>query len=65
VAKCPIQRLSHKLIKEKLFSRKALDAVDKEITAAIDQAVEFATQSAFPAIEEMYEDVYVSEGTTK
>lgn len=65
VAKCPVQRLSHKLIKDKLFTRKALDDVDKEITAAIDQAVEYATQSAFPAIEEMYEDVYASEGNVK
>jgi TPP-dependent pyruvate/acetoin dehydrogenase alpha subunit len=42
-----------------------LHAIDSEITAAIDAAVEFATRSEFPAIEEMYEDVYVSEGMAK
>ncbi len=63
--KCPIQRLVAKLAQEKVCDRAALDAIDREITAAIDAAVEFATQSEFPAIEEMYEDVYVSEGLNR
>jgi len=60
--KCPIKRLAAKLVAKKIANRQALDAIDSEITAAIDAAVEFATRSEFPAIEEMYEDVYVSEG---
>ena len=63
--KCPIKRLAAKLVAKKIANRQALDAIDSEITAAIDAAVEFATRSEFPAIEEMYEDVYVSEGMAK
>ncbi|MCU0590263.1 MAG: thiamine pyrophosphate-dependent dehydrogenase E1 component subunit alpha [Desulfobacterales bacterium] len=65
IEKCPIQRLVAKLVREKISDRKDLDEIDREITAAIDAAVEFATQSEFPAIEEMYEDVYVSEGLNR
>ena len=32
---------------------------EKEILGEIDQAVAYANESAFPAIEELYEDVYV------
>lgn len=59
--KCPIQRFSRKLLKEKVTTRKALEAIDLEINAAIDAAVEFAAQSDFPDPDEMYEDVYVRE----
>ena len=59
--KCPIQRFSRKLLKEKVTTRKELEAIDLEINAAIDAAVEFAAQSDFPDPDEMYEDVYVSE----
>jgi TPP-dependent pyruvate/acetoin dehydrogenase alpha subunit len=57
--------LAAKLVQEKICDRKALDEVDREIAAAIDAAVEFANQSEFPAIEEMYADVYVSEGLNR
>jgi TPP-dependent pyruvate/acetoin dehydrogenase alpha subunit len=60
VEKCPIQRLARKLLKDKVATRKRLEAIDKEISAEIDAAVAFAQQSEFPGVAEMYEDVYVS-----
>lgn len=59
--KCPIRRLSQKLVKEKVVSRKKLEATDLEIMEAIDAAVVFAEESDFPAVEDMYRDVYVTE----
>lgn len=61
VEKCPIQRLARKLINQKVATRKGLEAIDREINAAIDASVNFAAQSDFPSIEEMHEDVYLSE----
>ncbi len=63
--KCPIRRLAQELVHQKIATRKTLEAIDREITAAIDAAVDFAAQSDFPAIEEMYEDVYLREGNSR
>ena len=47
---------------DKVATKKKLAAIEKEIIEQIDQAVAFAKEAEFPAIEEMYEDVYVTEG---
>jgi pyruvate dehydrogenase E1 component alpha subunit len=59
--KCPIQRLSNKILKEKIATIKKLETIDREITEVIDKAVEFAQTSEFSTVEEMYEDVYIIE----
>lgn len=48
-------------MREKVASKKKLEAIDSDIIEAIDAAVDFAKESEFPAIEEMYQDVYVDE----
>lgn len=63
--KCPIKRLSDKLLREKIATRNKLQAIDQEISQAIDEAVEYAKAGDFPALEEMYEDVYFDEGRGK
>jgi pyruvate dehydrogenase E1 component alpha subunit len=63
--KCPIKRFSQKLLKEKIVSKIKLKAIDKEIKDTIDAAVEYAKNSEFHTIEEMYEDVYLNEGKSK
>jgi len=60
--KCPIDRLAKRLVKDKVATKKKLAAIDQEIVEQIDQAVVFAKEDEFPAMEEMYEDVYVTEG---
>lgn len=56
--KCPVERFAKKLIKDKTVTKKKLAEIEKQITAEIDAAVEFARESKYPVAEEMYEDVY-------
>ena len=57
--RCPIVRFTQKLIDDKVATKKKLSGIEKEIAAEIDAAVVFARESEFPAVEEMYEDVFV------
>jgi pyruvate dehydrogenase E1 component alpha subunit len=54
----PIVRLRNHLIDQEGFDFAALDSVDAEVQARIDDAVEFAKQAPFPDPREMYENVY-------
>ena len=56
--KCPIKRFTKKLLDDKVVTKKKMNGIEKEITADIDAAVAFARESEFPAVEEMYEDVF-------
>ncbi len=57
--KCPIVQFEKKLLKDKVASKKQLETVVKEIKQTIDSAVTFAEESEYPAIKEMFDDVYV------
>lgn len=57
--KDPIKWLADKMVADKAVTKKKLAALEKEILGEIDQAVAYANESAFPALEELYEDVYV------
>ena len=57
--KCPIERLSSKMVKEKIYRKEELASVRNEVMKEIDEAVSFAQMSEFPRVEEMYDDVYV------
>jgi pyruvate dehydrogenase E1 component alpha subunit len=57
-AKCPIDRLAKRLIKEKVATKMKLESIEKEVVAEIDKAVDFAKESEFPEINDMYENVY-------
>jgi pyruvate dehydrogenase E1 component alpha subunit len=57
--RCPIVRFTQKLIDDKVATKKKLSSIEKEVAAEIDAAVAFARESEFPAVEEMYEDVFV------
>jgi acetoin:2,6-dichlorophenolindophenol oxidoreductase subunit alpha len=58
--KCPIKRLTKKLLKDKIATKKKLKTIDLEIKKAIESAVSFAQESEFPSIEAMYEDVFIN-----
>jgi pyruvate dehydrogenase E1 component alpha subunit len=47
------------LVSDKVISKKKLADLEKDIIKELDKAVEYAKESPFPSIEEMYEDVYV------
>ena len=57
--KDPIKRLADKMVADKAVTKKKLAAMEKEILGEIDQAVAYANESGFPALEELYDDVYV------
>ena len=57
--KDPLKRLSDKLISDKVLTKKKLAELEKAASAEIDEAVNYANESPFPALEEIYEDVYV------
>ena len=57
--KDPIPHMAQNLIDGNLATRKKLDEIEAAITREIDEAVEFARESPFPEIHELYDDVYV------
>jgi pyruvate dehydrogenase E1 component alpha subunit len=60
--KCPIERLAKELVKKHKIAKKTLEGIEQDVLKQMDDAVAFAKDAEFPAIEEMYEDVYVTEG---
>jgi pyruvate dehydrogenase E1 component alpha subunit len=55
----PVLLFEKHLRKKLRVSRADLDALDKEVTEQVDDAVQFADRSPWPAPETLYEDVYV------
>ena len=53
----PITQLAEKLKEEKVIDQAALDALDAEIHAQVDEAVKFADESPDPDPAELYTDV--------
>jgi len=56
--KCPIIHFIEYLLKEGLFTREEIDAMDGKTTAIIDGAVEFAMISPNPSLDTILTDVY-------
>lgn len=65
MARDPIKRLADQMIRDKMTTRKDLAALEKMVMQEIDEAVAFASQSDFPALDELTEDVYVTRGGEK
>jgi hypothetical protein len=55
----PIALFGRRLIEQERYTQAELDAVDKDVLAEMDAAVEFVDQSPWPGVESLYEDVYV------
>jgi pyruvate dehydrogenase E1 component alpha subunit len=58
LAKDPIKRLREKLLKENSLTEGEILQMEKQVSAEIEEAVKFATESPYPAPEEALEDVY-------
>lgn len=56
--KCPIKRLKETLLAEGIATQEELDAVDVKTTKIVDDAVEYALNSPYPKLEDVYNDVY-------
>lgn len=57
----PIIRLKAYLLENELATLEQLDAIDDAVKADVMASVEFAEKSPFPALESIYDDVYVQE----
>ena len=62
LGKDPIRRLEKRLLENREFSETEAVQIKKEVTDAVEAAVEFATDSPDPAAEEALEDVFVQGG---
>lgn len=54
----PIKNLSKWLLEQKLADSAQLSAIESELTAEMDKAVEFAVAAPYPSPEEVEQDVY-------
>jgi pyruvate dehydrogenase E1 component alpha subunit len=58
LAKDPIRRLKEKLLQASTITEAGIQQIEKEVSAQIEEAVKFATESSYPSPEEALEDVY-------
>lgn len=54
----PITRFENKVLSEGLISQEELDEIKIRVTQEINDAVDFAMNSPYPELSELYEDVY-------
>jgi pyruvate dehydrogenase E1 component alpha subunit len=54
----PIKLFSTTLTEEKIADEKRLEQIDSEVRQQVEEAVRFAEESPFPALEELYTDIY-------
>jgi len=57
----PIERLKSYVLSKKLAIQKELDAIDERIESQVLDSIDFAEQSPFPDLSELYKDVYVED----
>jgi len=58
-ARDPIETFGRRLVEEGVLGEQDREALDREVVQEVDEAVEFADASPFPAPESLYDDVYV------
>ncbi len=59
--KDPINHLHAEILKARLAKKIELDAIDAELVAEVEQAVEFAKKSPYPDVSEVTTDVYADD----
>jgi 2-oxoisovalerate dehydrogenase E1 component len=57
----PILRLENKILSEKIATDEELKTIREEIKKDVENAINFAIESPFPATESAYTDIYVEE----
>ena len=55
----PIETFRKRLADEGVMSEEDFVKLDAQVTKTVDEAVEFADQSPFPALDTLYDDIYV------
>ena len=59
LAKDPIKRFKEKLLQTNILTETEIQKIEKEVSAEIEEATNFAIESPYPKPEEALEDVYV------
>jgi pyruvate dehydrogenase E1 component alpha subunit len=57
--RCPIKLFKERLIKEKVMKETEIRELEGDVDKRIKEALDYAKESPFPEIEEMYKDVFV------
>jgi pyruvate dehydrogenase E1 component alpha subunit len=57
--RCPIKRVRERLINQKMMTEEMGNAIEANVKASIDEAVQFAEESPFPLPEEAIQDVFL------
>lgn len=58
----PIENVLKTIYAKKYATEKEIEAIQEKVNAMIDEAVKFAEESPLPSADELYEDVYATEG---
>jgi pyruvate dehydrogenase E1 component alpha subunit len=61
----PVTTFGRRLVEEGVLDEDALEEIDQEAVAAVDQAVQFADRSQHPEPESLYDDIYVLGGQVR
>src|ERR671932_455171 len=55
----PIPNFADRLVREGMLEEGGLDAIDRDVTSLVDDAVAFADRSPFPEPQSLYDHIYV------
>lgn len=58
IEKCPVKRLKENLLDSRILTKEDLDKTISAIADEINDAVKFAKESPYPAVDELYKDLY-------
>ena len=60
--KCPIKRLKAYMLEKNLADEKTLDAIEKQVAADMEEAVEYASACEYPDPARVAEGIFYEEG---
>lgn len=58
LSRCPIKQLKERLIQEKIMTEETGKAIEANVKASIEEAVQFAKESPYPSPEEAVQDLF-------
>lgn len=58
--KCPIKRYRHHLLSQGIATEELLDGIDQDVVRTVEDAIQYAEQSPYPAPEEALTNVYAT-----
>jgi pyruvate dehydrogenase E1 component alpha subunit len=56
--RCPVKQFRERLVQEKLMTEQTGKAIEANVKASIEEAVQFGMESPFPSPEEAVQDLF-------